>query len=73
MYCNEDVDYRVAMTYPELYAKLLQGRLLSARTFFMWNVIAFWLSISCVIPALFLLKGRMDALVLVSFTAMNTD
>ena len=23
MYCNEDVDYRVAMTYPELYAKLL--------------------------------------------------
>lgn len=39
----------------------------------MWNVVAFWLSISCVIPCLILLKGRMDAIVLVSFTAMNTD
>lgn len=73
MYFNEDVDYQVIMTYPELYKKLLKGRLLNARTFFLWNSVAMGLSLLILLTSLPIVNNRLDSLVLVSFTALSID
>ena len=58
MFLNEDVDYKVAMMYPELYKNLLKGRHLSTRTFFLWNAVALAASILIIFPSLYFVKNN---------------
>ena len=39
---DKDVNGRIALTYPELYAELTKGRSLSYKTFFVWVLISIY-------------------------------
>ncbi|KAL3206621.1 hypothetical protein MRX96_010681 [Rhipicephalus microplus] len=67
---DQDVQPKLALTYPELYKKLAKGRSLSFKTFFMWVLISIYQGGIIMYGALLLFEDKFIHIVSISFTSL---
>lgn len=67
---DQDVQPKIALTYPELYKELSKGRSLSFKTFFMWVLISIYQGGIIMYGALLLFEDEFIHIVSISFTSL---
>ncbi|XP_037283702.2 putative phospholipid-transporting ATPase IIB isoform X3 [Rhipicephalus microplus] len=67
---DQDVQPKIALTYPELYKELAKGRSLSFKTFFMWVLISIYQGGIIMYGALLLFEDEFIHIVSISFTSL---
>lgn len=66
---DKDVSPHLVMTYPELY-KLMKGRSLSMKTFFIWVLISIYQGAAIMYGAMFLFNDEFIHIVAITFTTL---
>ncbi|XP_070387074.1 probable phospholipid-transporting ATPase IIB isoform X3 [Dermacentor albipictus] len=67
---DQDVEPKIALTYPELYKELSKGRSLSFKTFFIWVLISIYQGGIIMYGALLLFEDEFIHIVSISFTSL---
>ncbi|KAL1434148.1 hypothetical protein MTO96_011796 [Rhipicephalus appendiculatus] len=67
---DQDVQPKIALTYPELYKELAKGRSLSFKTFFIWVLISIYQGGIIMYGALLLFEDEFIHIVSISFTSL---
>ncbi|VDP01320.1 unnamed protein product [Soboliphyme baturini] len=67
---DQDVDDRIAMTYPEIYKELGKGRSLSLKTFFLWFLVSIYQGAVIMYGALVLFDADFIHIVSITFTSL---
>lgn len=67
---DRDVNVKTAFSFPELYQELTKGRVLSAKTFFIWLLISIYQGGVIMILSLYLFERQWLHVVAISFTSL---